>query len=63
MRVCVSHQSLNEAHLLCFGQGADCVVEEHSEQLWAQPLLTSAATAAACTGRHNGGLCQGHNPE
>lgn len=60
---CVSHQSLYEAHLLCFGQGSDSVVEEHSEQLWAQPLLTSVVAAAACTGTRNGGLCQGQHPE
>lgn len=60
--VCVSYQSLYEVHLLCFAQGGDSVIEEHGEQLWAQPLLTSAV-AAACTGTHNRGLCQGQHPE
>lgn len=63
MCMCVSYQSLYEAHLLSFGQWGDSVIEEHGEQLWAQPLLASAVAAAACTGTNNRGLRQGQHPE
>lgn len=62
LSISMSHQSLYKVHLLCFGERTDSVVKEHSEQLGAQPLLTSAATAA-CTGPHNRGLCQGQHSE
>lgn len=63
--VCGTHQSLYEARLLCFSQRGDGVVEEHGEQLWAEPLLLAPAAAAggAAAGPHYRGLCQGQHPE
>lgn len=58
----VSHKSQYEVHLLSFGQWCDSVVQEQSEKLWAQPLLTSTAITA-CTATHDRRLSQSQHSE